>query len=176
MWQIWKARNNRNFNGVISESNEIVNKALFYFQEYESNSLVKPSLTLSPDHTTNTTIIVAQDFVIMFSDASLQKEKNMASIGMAVMDSSGNLLQALGSPIQFVGKTIIAEALAIPTALEKAQENGWTKVQILSDEKNVVDMIMKRSVASWEIDTTCEDIWNLIKMFEEVSITYIPRS
>ncbi|KAM3265354.1 hypothetical protein P3L10_002348 [Capsicum annuum] len=92
------------------------------------------------------------------SDASLQKEKNMTSIGMTAMDSSGNLLQVLGSPIQFVRNTIIAEALAIRTALEKAQENGRTKVQILSDAKSVVNMVMKRSVASWEIDTTCEDI------------------
>ncbi|KAF3658876.1 putative stress response protein NST1-like [Capsicum annuum] len=82
----------------------------------------------------------------MFANASLQKEKNMTSIDMTTMDSSGNLLQALGTPIQFVGKTIIAEALAIRKHW-KAQENGWTKVQILSDAKNVVAMVLKRNVA-----------------------------
>ncbi|KAF3669056.1 putative stress response protein NST1-like [Capsicum annuum] len=153
-----RADNHPSKNGVISESNEIVNKTPFDFEEYESNSLAMPSLTLGLVHTTNNTIIVAQDVVIIFADASLQKEKNIASIGMAAMDSSGNLLQALGTPIQFVGKTIIAEALAIRIALEKAQENVWTKVQILSDAKNVVDMVIKSSVASWKIDTTCEDI------------------
>ncbi|KAF3626617.1 putative omega-hydroxypalmitate O-feruloyl transferase-like [Capsicum annuum] len=98
----------------------------------------------------------------------------MPSIGTTTMDSFGNLFQALSIPIQFVGKTIIAEALAIRIALEKAQENGWTKVQILLDAKNLVDM--KKTVASWEIDTMCEYIWKLMRMFEEVSIIYIPRS
>ncbi|PHU05042.1 hypothetical protein BC332_25864 [Capsicum chinense] len=64
-------------------------------------------------------------------DASLQKKKNMTSIGMTAMDSSGNLLQALGSPLQFVGKTIIAKALAIRIALEKAQEmDGQRRLRI----------------------------------------------
>ncbi|PHT38297.1 Pumilio -like protein 1 [Capsicum baccatum] len=81
--------------------------------EYESNSLAMPSLTLVSDHTSNNIIIVAQDCVIMFADASLQKEKNMTSIGMTTMNSFENLPQALGTPIQFVGKTIIVKALAI---------------------------------------------------------------
>uniref|UniRef100_M0ZQ71 Legumain n=1 Tax=Solanum tuberosum TaxID=4113 RepID=M0ZQ71_SOLTU len=42
--------------------------------------------------------------------------------------------------IQYVGKAIIVEAIAIRMALENATEKGWTKVQILSDAKNVMDM------------------------------------
>ncbi|MCD9646413.1 hypothetical protein HAX54_036223 [Datura stramonium] len=42
----------------------------------------------------------------------------------------GNLLQAFGSPIQFVGKTITAEALALREALENA--HGWSKVDFVS--------------------------------------------
>lgn len=42
--------------------------------------------------------------------------------------------------------------------LINAEEKGWTKAQILSDAKNMVDMVLKRIIVSWEIETICEDI------------------
>lgn len=121
-------------------------------------------------------IILTQNDVVMFADASLQKDKNMASVGTDAIDSFGNLLQAFGTPIQFVGKAITAEVLAIRVALENAKQNGWAKVHILSDTKNVVEMICKKLVVLWEIETTCEDIWMLVSLFEDVHIIHIPRS
>ncbi|KAH0633715.1 hypothetical protein KY284_036501 [Solanum tuberosum] len=136
---IFQARNSKSFNGEISDPNDIVNKSLFDFHEYEN--------------------------------ASVHKEKNTARIGVVAMDSYGNLLQAFGTPIQYVGKAITAEAIAIRMSLENAREMGWTKVQILSDEKNVADMVLRRTIVSWEIETTCEDSWNLMKCFEVVNVT-----
>ncbi|MCD7467218.1 hypothetical protein HAX54_004532 [Datura stramonium] len=95
-------------------------------------------------------------------DASLQKEKKIASVGVAGIDRYGNSLQAFENPIQFVGKTFTDEALAIREALKNAMENGWSKVQILSDAKTVVDMIYKKNDVLWEIEATCEDIWTLM--------------
>ncbi|KAH0661261.1 hypothetical protein KY284_026192 [Solanum tuberosum] len=111
-----------------------------------------------------------------YENASVHKEKKTVSIDVVAMDSYGNLLHAFGTPIQYVGKAITAEAIAIRMAMENAREKGWTKVQILSDAKNVVDMILQRTIVSWEIETTCEDIWNLMKYFEVVNVMHIPRS
>ncbi|KAF3664743.1 hypothetical protein FXO37_11369 [Capsicum annuum] len=63
-----------------------------------------------------------QEFVAKIY-ASLQKEKNIESIGTTTMNSFGNLLQALDSLIQFVWKIIIVEALENRIALKNAQEN-----------------------------------------------------
>ena len=54
---------------------------------------------------------------------------------MATIDRYGNLFHAFGTPIQYVGKSIIVEAIAIRMAIENAKEKGWTKMQILSDIK-----------------------------------------
>ncbi|KAH0682894.1 hypothetical protein KY290_021487 [Solanum tuberosum] len=43
---------------------------------------------------------------------------------MAAIDSCGHLLHAFGTPIQFVGKAITAEALAIQKAVERALQKG----------------------------------------------------
>ncbi|XP_075095089.1 uncharacterized protein LOC142173405 [Nicotiana tabacum] len=153
MWQIWKVRNLLNFNGDICEPNEIVNKALFDFHEYKKSMFTIFSPPHMSDCSDNKNITVAQDGVIMFADVGLQLEKKMVSIGVAAMDRCGHLLQAFSTPIQFVRKAITAEALAIREALKKAIENGWSKVHILSDAKNVVDMIRKMIVVSWEIDS-----------------------
>ena len=61
-------------------------------------------------------------------------------------------------------------------AMEISREKGWKKLQILSDAKNVVDMVLQRTIVSWDVETTCEDIWNLMKYFEVVNVMHIPRS
>jgi len=109
-----------------------------------------------------------QDDILLFTDAGLQNDDGRASIGIVALDSLGNLLHAHGSSIQFVGKVMTAEAIAIRKALEYAISKGWKRVKILSDAKNVVDMIQKRVATSWEIEVLCEDIWKLSSMFNHV--------
>ncbi|KAK4348707.1 hypothetical protein RND71_031462 [Anisodus tanguticus] len=65
----------------------------------------------------------------------------MASIGVVTMDRCSNFLQVVSTPIQFVGNAITAKDLVIREALENTKENGWSKVQILSDAKAMVNMI-----------------------------------
>ncbi|KAH0737421.1 hypothetical protein KY290_036126 [Solanum tuberosum] len=115
---------------------------------------------------------IAKDLI----DAGLQNDDGRVSIGIAALDSLGNLLHAHGSPIQFVGKVMIAEAIVIRKALEFAINKGWKRVKILSDAKNVVDMIQKRVTTSWEIEVLCEDIWKISSMFNHVEFIYISRS
>lgn len=97
MWKIWKARNSMSFYGDIYESNHVVNKALFDFHEYENNLLTTCSPIYVPDCTSDRNVVVVQDGVVLFADASLHKEKKMASIVVAAMDSCGSLLHAFGT-------------------------------------------------------------------------------
>ncbi|KAK4731165.1 hypothetical protein R3W88_024153 [Solanum pinnatisectum] len=80
---------------------------------------------------------------LLRKELGLQREKGKASIGMAVIDSCGHLLHAFGTPIQF----------------------GWSKVHILSDANNVIQILQKNLITSWEIETICEDVWRLMKSF-----------
>ncbi|OIT02058.1 hypothetical protein A4A49_07674 [Nicotiana attenuata] len=109
------------------------------------------------------------------SDSGLRCVDRHESIGVAALNSLGKLLHAHGSPIQYVGKTMTAEAITIRKALECAISLGWKSVNILSDAKNVVDMIQKQVATSWEIEALWEDIWKLSNMFDQVEFLYIPR-
>ncbi|XP_015168279.1 uncharacterized protein [Solanum tuberosum] len=124
MWQIWKARNSKSFNGEISNPNDIVNKALFDFHEYESNLIPLFSPIVIPACNDDRNITMAQNDIVVFADASVHKEKKTTNIGVVAMDSYGNLLHYFGTPIQYVGKAITAEAIAIRMAMENAREKG----------------------------------------------------
>ncbi|KAH0679915.1 hypothetical protein KY284_021000 [Solanum tuberosum] len=67
---------------------------------------------------------MAQNDIVVFADASVHKEKKTTNIGVVAMDSYGNLLHYFGTPIQYVGKAITAEAIAIRMAMENAREKG----------------------------------------------------
>ncbi|KAK6786277.1 hypothetical protein RDI58_014802 [Solanum bulbocastanum] len=152
---MWKARNSLCFNGGTYEPNDIVNKALIDLHEYDD--VVKNSAVVNPipNKIYDVTITLTRDGVVVFTDAGLQREKEKASIGMVAIDSCGYLLCAFGTPIQFVGKAVIVEALAIREAVERALQKGWSKVHILQ----------KYLITSWEIETICEDVWRLMKSF-----------
>ncbi|OIT36550.1 hypothetical protein A4A49_55613, partial [Nicotiana attenuata] len=177
MWQIWKAKNAWYFNNERFESIDIIFKSLFDYHEYKdildtcSSTSPQNGICLAAQLTNH------QDSILLFTYAGLQKigddplgrrNARRASIGVAAMDSIEKLLHDHGSPIQFVGKAMIAEALAIRRALERAFMNGWKKVKILTDAKSLIDMIRKKITTSWEIEVTCEDIWKLSTLFDHV--------
>lgn len=108
---------------------QFINKALFDLCEYDDVLLASHILTCTTNRTYDENIILAQDRIVVFTYTGLQVEKKKASIRMASMD----LLHAIGTPIQLVGKAITAEAQAICEALKRALQKGWSKVYILSD-------------------------------------------
>lgn len=70
----------------------------------------------------NRNIIVAQDGIILFADASVHKEK-MTRIGVATMVCCDNLLQAFGtSNYQYIKKVITSKAITICMELESAKK------------------------------------------------------
>ncbi|XP_070018125.1 uncharacterized protein [Nicotiana sylvestris] len=111
----------------------------------------------------------------IWKDTGLRCDDRHASIGVATLNSLGKPLYAHRSSIQYVGKTMTAEAIGIRKALECAITLGWKSVKILSDAKNVVDMIQKQVATSWEIEILCEDIWKLSSLLDHVEFLYIPR-
>ncbi|OIT25842.1 hypothetical protein A4A49_64662, partial [Nicotiana attenuata] len=168
MWQIWKGRNAWCFNQKMLEPSDIVSKALFEYEEYKDllTSCLAARYSIGNEFLPKLTNF--QDDVLLFTNAGLRCNDRHASIGVAALNSLGKLLHAHGSSIQYVEKTMTAEAIAIRKALECAITLGWKSVKILSDAKNVVDKIQKQVATSWEIEVLCEDIWKLSSMLDHV--------
>ncbi|XP_070014232.1 uncharacterized protein [Nicotiana sylvestris] len=147
MCHIWKGRIFWYFSNEKSEPPDIVAKALFEYNAFTEIMLVNlPNSTLQESYEYSLTML--EDGICLFVDAWLHAERKKASIGLVAMDSKGTLLHAHGSPIQFVGKAMIAEAFAIRKAIERAIQNGWRKIHIFSNGKGIVDMLKKSVKAS----------------------------
>ncbi|MCD7456952.1 hypothetical protein HAX54_033688 [Datura stramonium] len=106
-------RNALYFNKEKYEPNDIVNNALFDLNEYDDTLQPSTILTCIPNRIYDATITTTHGGIVVFTDAGLQKGKEKSNISMAATDSCGHLLHVFGIPIQFVGKPIIAETLAI---------------------------------------------------------------
>ncbi|KAG5619662.1 hypothetical protein H5410_004880 [Solanum commersonii] len=127
--------------------------ALFDLHEYDD--VVKNSAVVNPipNKIYDATITLVREGVVVFTDAGLQREKEKASIGMAAIDSCGHLLHAFGTPIQFVGKAITAEALAIREAVERAlqKEGAGVKSEAKEVEEDTVQVERADNVVAEEV-------------------------
>ncbi|XP_059294831.1 uncharacterized protein LOC132047870 [Lycium ferocissimum] len=123
MWHIWKSRNAWCFNNELTDPSDIVAKDLFEYNKYLEIILAESS-TGNVRENNEYQGTVPQEGICFFFDAGLQVESKKASVGLVAIVSKGVLLHAYGSPIQCVGKSMIAEAFAISKAVETAILNG----------------------------------------------------
>ncbi|OIT29149.1 hypothetical protein A4A49_63594, partial [Nicotiana attenuata] len=142
------------FRNEKSEPLDIVAKALFEYNEFiEIRLSNSPNGTLQESYESSLTI--PGDGICLFVGAGLHVERKKAIIGFVAMDNKGTLFHAHGSPVQFVGKAMITEAFAIKKAIERAIQNRWRKIHILTDAKWIVDMLKKSVKASWDVEVAC---------------------
>ncbi|KAK6797631.1 hypothetical protein RDI58_005333 [Solanum bulbocastanum] len=151
MWHILKSRNAWSVNNELTDPPDIVAKVLSEYNEYLDKVLINSS-NANFQETSDYQVRVTEDGICLFVDAGLQVESNKASIGLVAMNIKCVLLHAHGSPIQFVGNSMIVEACAIRKCVEKEIQHGWRKLYVLFDAKGVVDALKKKVKTMWDID------------------------
>ncbi|KAK6775504.1 hypothetical protein RDI58_026505 [Solanum bulbocastanum] len=138
MWHIWKSRNAWSFNNESTDPPNIVAKALSEYNEYLDVVLANSS-NANFQETSDYQVRVSEDGICLFVDAGLQVESKKASIGLVAMDSIIArvfcFMPINPRYIQFVGKSMTAEACAIRKCVEKVIQHGWRKLYVLSDAK-----------------------------------------
>ncbi|WMV13500.1 hypothetical protein MTR67_006885 [Solanum verrucosum] len=122
-----------------------------------------------PNKIYDATITLVREGVVGFTDAGLQREKEKTSIGMAAIDSCGHLLHAVGTPIQFVGKAITVEALAIREAVERAlqKEGAGVKSEAKEVEEDTVQVERADNVVAEEVVVVVVVEVEVVMMTEE---------
>ncbi|XP_047267894.1 uncharacterized protein LOC124898175 [Capsicum annuum] len=119
------------FNFLLWSDAAILSKALLDYNEfpYETNS---PSRMRQEQHvvTSSTSPTLSPEMVLLYVDAGLVPNARNTSIAILALKANGQMLHAYGSPIHFVGKAVIAEALAIRKAIQIEVEQGWRNLQI----------------------------------------------
>lgn len=97
---------------------------IFYLKPYLiliNLQLIEYNVKIMRDDATNENLLIlSPETVVLYADAGLDQKNHKGSIKMVALKVNDDLLHAYGSPIHFIGKAVIAEALAIRKAIQLA--------------------------------------------------------
>lgn len=117
---------------------------LFDFHEYNDvvNNFVIVNFISNKIY--DVTITLVRNEVVVFTNARLQREKEKQASEWR-LQIVVDICFTFGTPIQFVGKAITAEALAIREAMETTIQKCWSKVHTLSDANKCHTNVAKKN-------------------------------
>ena len=99
-----------------------------------------------------------------------------AGWGIVVRDNRGRLLATWAVPRLFSRNVKMEEAIAIRRAVELATLEGWKRVQIESDCKEIVEKLMKKDWNDKWIGMILEDISRMSCFFEKCCFSFVKRN
>ncbi|CDY12378.1 BnaC08g08270D [Brassica napus] len=173
-WVIWTARNQRIFENRVFEPKEIFSKAISTAKEWNNaqDSLLSPPV---PRNLQNLPLHRPLTELSCFTDAAWIASTYRAGCGWCIMSLEGDVLLKGSGVFEFIPSAMMAEALAIRSALVHAAEAGISKICIKSDCQALIAAISS-TCHSVELYGIIRDIENLSFRFSCISFSFISRS
>ncbi|CAA7058132.1 unnamed protein product [Microthlaspi erraticum] len=148
-------------------------KAIMEAREWQQAQLIiKQS---QPQIKPTTTSATNPNTITCFTDGSWCKETKAGGAGWIFVDPEGKELSCGQTAERSVTSPIMAEALAIRSALNQALDNGITNLMINSDAQELLRAINSHETIK-EIYGLLFDIHTLASMFLSISFQFVPRS
>ena len=176
LWQIWKARNDREFNHKEKEPFKIIENALKEWTEFDEANKGKESrkstqeteLQQWNDQDQNE----SHSGLTLKIHTSLDKGQAAVGIGISATDNMGRL-QAIWALREWSsGDTLQDQAVAVRLALLKAGSQGWRRIRMELDNRKLVDAIKESRLNNQQMATLIEDIRSICTLFHQCSIFF----
>lgn len=115
-------------------------------------------------------------YVKINADASFIDEHSLAGGGWICRDTQGLLVEAGGLQLA-ASSPLMAEALALKAALDRATSSGWTRVWAESDSTSLIQAIVSSDSADvpWVISPIVLDIRSLADRFISIHFEHVCR-
>lgn len=172
-WTLWNTRNQKVFNNIHFSEQETILKAIqdaTEWQQAQEPNLKKTSripAPLAPAGGSHTTILI-------HSDAAWSNVLNVAGLGWTL--AFPGLPQKKNSALcEFVSSLLMAESLAVRSALCSALNLGAQAVRLNSDCQVLTKAINSKTPLV-EIHGPLLDILELVLLFQSFQCCFIPRS
>ncbi|XP_071920735.1 uncharacterized protein [Coffea arabica] len=179
LWQIWKSRNQIQFNNDWKCPGIVVGKAMQEWreyaevfnevdgQEYDGQEEVYGAGKWSPP---------PQHFICLNTDAALSHKDGKIGWGVVARCSRSKLLGAWAGSEQRCGDPTVEEARAIRKGMTIAMKSGWRDIIIQSDCKSVVEKIKLERVEDPGANAVLFDILHLRKEFRNCTFSFVRRN
>ncbi|XP_027157659.1 uncharacterized protein LOC113759290 [Coffea eugenioides] len=149
LWQIWKSRNQVQFDDRSNCPGRTASKAVQEWAEYTD---VRKGVANAEERKKEQVAGVSswlpppQGCIKLNTDAALVLKDRRIGWGVVARKEDGEVVGAWAAGESRNGIPVVEEALAIRKAVIKARLCGWNKVEIQSDCKLMVDKLRERNV------------------------------
>ncbi|XP_027174688.1 uncharacterized protein LOC113774342 [Coffea eugenioides] len=177
LWQIWKVRNEVEFEGKNRHPMEVIRKATKDWEEYHQSQQIEHRMSISETE-------IAQD-----EEERVGEDDNLLNISVEVgqhvegqnmgigVTTENNLCQKCEAWMlneRSTGSAVLDNLLAIKLALCKLKGKGWQHIKIQTPCTQVLNMIRYQASSNQRLATHLEDIKDLCSMFRKCSFDSLP--
>lgn len=177
LWQIWKARNDREFNQKDKEPHRIIEKAqMEWLEYYEANKGAEPRKStreIAVQHRTNQNDHEEQWKMQLEILTQQNKDQLVVGIGIMATDSSGQLQAAWMIRERRSGDSLQDQAEAVKLAMIKAANQGWRHIQIEVDNKKLFEYIQRSGHKNSRVAALIDDIQSSSRLFRLCSFSFV---
>ncbi|KAL0712935.1 hypothetical protein Bca4012_019913 [Brassica carinata] len=177
LWNLWTGRNQLLFKDKKFTEQEVVSKAIRDARAWDNAQLPRQTHTTTPQSAIFQCLRPSSGnplALICFSDAAWQESSGNGGVGWIFQNRSGDIVAHGSSARRFVSSALVAEALAIKTALLNAANSGYRDLEVFSDCKSLISMINSNE-SSVALKGLLYDIAMLSRAFSSISFSFIPR-
>ncbi|KAL3518510.1 hypothetical protein ACH5RR_021099 [Cinchona calisaya] len=178
LWQIWKQRNNLQFNGSRKSFLEVVHDAWSEWLEYE-NKLEHQGLKIISQTTKERNLqeVYQRDPLANHLLTFVKTEKGVQRVGVGLAAWRGNseVVKAWALRECKEGLAEVDEAEAVKLAMIKVIQEGWGNVTIYTKSSRLIKKFKKFDCNDVLIGIILEDLFNLSGLFAKYSLILVPE-
>nr|XP_027071836.1 uncharacterized protein LOC113696654 [Coffea arabica] len=178
LWQIWKSRNEKEFNGKQHPSIRTVQKAQEEWLEFVE-ATAKASRMSTEETGTQETFLQQEEMIedTLSLRIASKKMQNSPHIGIRITISLNNQEPARdwGLHERSTSHQLIDDLAVVKLLMSKAAMQEWRKILIQTDSKQVLKLILNSKTQDMHLATLLEDIHHLKSLFRMCSFCLVSK-
>ncbi|XP_056852939.1 uncharacterized protein LOC130502211 [Raphanus sativus] len=175
LWQLWKARNNLFFDNRSITGEEVLHKAIKDAKEWQdAQTEGVTTKQQTPNQSTRSATPLQLSGTICHVDAAWKQETKTCGIGGVFTGAYIPSPPIISYSRRFISSALIAEALAVRSAVMMAASSNIQSLTVLSDSQ-VLILLLKAKDSRPALHGIMSDIYHLSRLFKTLSFYFIPR-
>lgn len=175
LWNLWKTRNKLIFDERSFSALEVIHKSIKDAKEWQEAQVKEASLPndvarpLRRNHTHQSVGGLTCNV-----DAAWRQETGSCGVGGVFHGPGSASLPLISYSRQFVNSALVAEGLAVRSAVLMAASSNIQNLTILSDSQVIISLL-KAKESRPELYGIVSDIYHVCRLFETFSFVFVPR-
>ncbi|CAL9230699.1 unnamed protein product [Arabidopsis halleri] len=174
-WNLWLARNQRCFNNRVFTEAETLLKAILNAREWQEAQLVIKNVPKSLVAPRSAVVLDQQGRASVTSDAAWNQNFQLAGLSWIFSSQEPSFPQRHSAVCEYVSSPLMAECLAIRSALISALEYGIQFLSLKTDSLVLAKALSKKSHLV-QVHGVISDVFICISKFKSFSCNFIPRT